>query len=233
MSRFASVLTALLLAGCGAGRFPALVPVGAAPAPPEQVRAWVRPDALPGRTLIRFRWLYKNDKSSAGGRGTARIASPDSLRLDTAGPLGSGAASAFVVGDTAVWVEPKDAIEKLIPNYPLMWAMFGLARLPDRNATVEGVQDGTATSWRYSMGADTLEYRRTASTLESEYRSGGKVVGHAQTTFGPDGALVKARLTVPSAPARLDLTFTRMSAGDAFEPDVWRQRAPDSSSVGR
>jgi len=233
MQRFAYALTAFLLTGCGAGRVPALVPLTAAPVPADQVRAWVRPDVLPGKTIIRFRWAYKNDKAGAGGRGTVRIAAPDSLRLDTAGPLGSKAAAAFVVGDSAIWVEPPDAIDRLIPNYPLMWAMFGVARLPDAGVAVVGVQDSTATAWQYAMGTDTLEYRRTALQLQSVYRSKGKIVGRSETTFGPDGALLKARLTVPSVPAQLDLTFTRITPGSEFEPDVWKPRAPDSLSVDR
>lgn len=220
------------LAACGAGLPPALVPAAAPSASADVVQAWVQPLSLPGRTLIRFRWQYRNDKSAAGGRGSVRIASPDSLRLDTAGPLGSGAAAALVVGEQSVWVQPPDAIEKLVPNFPLMWAMFGIARLPAADARVEGVADSTATAWRYAMGADTMEYRRTASLLEGQYRSAGKLVGRTETTFGPDGALVKARLTVPSVPARLDLTFTRVTKGAEFEPDVWQPRAPDTTTAG-
>lgn len=233
MRRLALPLLTASLAACGAGRVPPLVPISAAAAPPEQVRAWVRPDALPGRTLVRFRWSYKNEKGSAGGRGTARIASADTVRLDTAGPLGSGAASAMVVGDSTYWVQPADAIERLVPNFPLMWAMFGLARLPAADAVVEGVSDSAATAWRYRMGSDTLEYRRTPTLLQSVFRSKGKVIGTAETSFGPDGALLKARLVVPQAPARLDLTFTRVTRNAQFEPDVWTPRAPDSAAVDR
>lgn len=233
MHRLVYVLSIVVLAGCSAGRGPELVPATATTVPAAELRDWVRPDALPGRTLMRFRWAYKNDKAGAGGRGSVRLASPDSLRLDTAGPLGSKAASAFVVGDTALWVEPADAVDRLIPNYPLMWAMFGMARLPAAGARVEGVRDSIATSWRYVMGADTLAYRRTALVLQSEYRSGGKLVGRSVSTFAPDGALLKARLTVPSVPAQLDITILRILKNEAFDADVWKRRAPDSASVDR
>ena len=69
--------------------------------------------------LHRFKWLFQDERSSAGGRGSARIAPPDSLRFDVAGPFGSGAAAAAVVGDQPLWAEPPDAVKKLVPNYPL------------------------------------------------------------------------------------------------------------------
>ena len=63
--------------------------------------------------------------------GSARVAPPDSLRFDVAGPFGAGAAAAAVIGDQPLWAEPPDAVKKLVPNYPLMWAMFGIARQPE------------------------------------------------------------------------------------------------------
>ena len=126
-----------------AWRWPAWLPecarrrgarVGAAPVSREQVAEWVRGTLPAEHRLHRFKWLFRDENSSAGGRGSARIAPPDSMRFDVAGPFGSGAASAAVVGDQPLWAEPPDAIEKLVPNYPLMWAMFGVARLPEAGA---------------------------------------------------------------------------------------------------
>src|SRR5690242_8725652 len=108
----------------------ALVPVAAAPVSPAQVSAWVQATVPTDSRLMRFKWLFRNENSSAGGRGSARIAPPDSLRFDIAGPFGSNPAAAVVVGDSARWVEPEDVIKKLVPNYPLMWALLGVARLP-------------------------------------------------------------------------------------------------------
>ena len=70
------------------------------------------------------------------------------MRFDVAGPFGSGAASAAVVGEQPLWAEPPDAIEKLVPNYPLMWGMFGVARLPEAGAELRGLSDGKVTAWR-------------------------------------------------------------------------------------
>jgi hypothetical protein len=164
-----------------------VVPASAAPVSREQVTAWVletRPDS---HLLHRFKWLFRDDKSSAGGRGSARIAPPDSMRFDVAGPFGAEPAAAAVVGDRPLWAQPPDAIEKMVPNYPLMWGMFGVARLPEPGA--------------------------------------GKLVGRAEATLDSTGAPVKSRLTVPSVPAQLDLTFSSTSRAD-FAPDIWVSRKP-------
>src|SRR6476660_10106649 len=137
--RFGSVAyLASVVTGCASAPGP-LVPVSAAPVSRQQVTTWVRETEPADPRLLRFKWLFRDERSSAGGRGSARIAPPDSLRFDIAGPFGSNPAAAAVVGDSAVWVEPEDVIKKLVPNYPLMWALLGVARLPDSGATLRGV----------------------------------------------------------------------------------------------
>ena len=54
----------------------------------------------------------------------------DSLRFDFAGPLGAGRGAAFVVGDSLQWVQGEEGLQKLVPSYPLLWAIMGLPRLP-------------------------------------------------------------------------------------------------------
>ncbi|HEX5387651.1 MAG TPA: hypothetical protein VFW66_13175 [Gemmatimonadales bacterium] len=190
----------------------------------EQVAAWVRPTVPSAPQLLRFKWLFRDQRSSAGGRGSARVEPPDSLRFDVAGPFGSGASAAAVVGDSALWVQPEDAIKKLVPNYPLMWALLGVARMPDAGAELRGLTHADLTAWQYVHGPDTVEYSRTSGTpvkFRADVRSAGKIVGRVETTLGPDGLPATSRLTVPSAPARLDLTFTKTSRTDPFAPDIW------------
>ena len=217
----------LLLLGCRSEPG-ALVPVAAQPVSAEQVATWVAETVPRERRLHKFKWLFRDENSSAGGRGSARIAPPDSLRFDVAGPFGSGAASAAVVGEQPLWVEPPDAIQKMVPNYPLMWAMFGVARLPDHGAALRGLVDGDVTAWQYTTGTDTTEYVRTAgkpTKLVAEVRQAGKVIGRAEATLDSTGAPLTSRLTVPSAPARLDLTFSSTTQAD-FAPEIWVSRQP-------
>jgi hypothetical protein len=150
------------------------------------------------------------------------------LRFDVAGPFGSGAASAVVVGDRALWTEPPDAIAKMVPNYPLMWAMFGVARLPHQGAKLRGLSTGATTAWQYAGATDTIEYARTLGNpvrLVTIVRQDGKLVGRAEAELDTNGTPLKARLTVPSAPAQLDLTFLSTTR-DSFAPDIWLPRKP-------
>jgi hypothetical protein len=219
----------LVLAGWACGGAPGpVVPADAAPVTSEQVSQWVSSTRPPEHRLHRFKWLFRDDKSSAGGRGSARIAPPDSMRFDVAGPFGSGAASAAVVGDRPLWVEPPDAIEKMVPNYPLMWGLFGVARLPEDGAELRGLSDGPVTAWRYAEAGDTIEYVRTEGTptrMVTVVRRTGEMVGRAEATLDSAGAPITARLTVPSVPARLDLTFLSTSQAD-FAPEIWVSRKP-------
>jgi hypothetical protein len=217
----------VLSAGCHSAPGP-LVPVAAEEVSGAEVAAWVSATTPSEHRLHRFKWLFRDERASAGGRGSARIAPPDSLRFDVAGPFGSGAASAVVVGDQSRWTEPPDAIAKLVPNYPLMWAMFGVARMPPPGAQLRGLSHGAVTSWQYAGATDTVEYVRTdgsPGSFVAEVRQAGSVIGRAETTIGPDGLPLKSRLTVPSAPARLDLTFLSTTTA-SFAPDTWLPRKP-------
>ena len=217
----------LLLAACKSGPG-AVVPVDAPVVSRTQVADWVAGTEPRERRLHRFKWLFRDEKSSAGGRGSARIAPPDSLRFDVAGPFGSGASAAAVVGDSALWSEPPDAIQKMVPNYPLLWALLGVERLPEEGAALRGVAAGATTSWQSVAGTDTVEYVRTSGRpgrLVTTVRRAGKVLGRAETTFDTAGAPLTARLVVPSVPARLDLTFLSTAPAD-FAPEIWVSRKP-------
>jgi hypothetical protein len=192
----------------------------------ETVAAWVSSTLPSDHQLYRFKWLLRDERGSAGGRGSVRVAPPDSLRFDVAGPFGSGTASAVVVGDTALWTEPADAISRLVPNFPLMWAMFGIARGPEGGVALHGLTHNSTRAWQYAGSADTVEYALTSGDsgrLIAEVRQSGKLIGRAETTLASDGTPLKARLTVPSAPAQLDLTFLS-TARDTFAPDIWIPR---------
>jgi hypothetical protein len=220
---------ALVAAGCGPGTPPRLEPVGAGPTERAAVLAWVDSTAPQGSVLHRFKWSFKNERSSAGGRGTLRVVGPDSLRMDVAGPLGAGRAAGVVVGDSALWVEPEKSLDELVPSYPLLWAMTGVARPPATGAELRGLTEAARVFYQYVNGADTVEYlRESAAPIRflAEVRHAGKVVGRVETRFDAAGQPVSSRLTVPSQPAQLDLTFYQHAPTNAFAPDTWRRRLP-------
>jgi hypothetical protein len=191
---------------------------------PEQVTAWVGTTTPIAGALHRFTWLYEDEKASKGGRGSARIALPDTLRFDIAGSLGIGKGSAFVVGDSALWVVPERSVQDLVPSFPLLWAMFGVARAPEPDDRLAGLESAGRTAWQYASGPDTVNYLRVAGnpvTFYSEVRHAGKVTGRTQMTLSADGAPIKARLTVPSVPAKLEIKFYATVPTPAFPAATW------------
>lgn len=221
--RVALYLACSVLA-CAPRRPAALVPEAAVVVERAQVQRWIEASQPAGYRTFRFRWQLQDDRGAAGGRGTARVAAPDSVRLDVVGPLGAGRGAAVVVGDSARWTDPPDIIERLVPSYPLMWAMFGVERMPPAGAVLRGTSDSGGTVWEWAAGPDTVSYDRRASParLVAESRRAGRVIGHVETEFGPDGRPAASRLTVPSVPARLTLTFTASAPSDSFPADLWR-----------
>jgi hypothetical protein len=218
------------LAGCGGMNLaPLPVPAGMAPAREAQATAWADSTRPADARDIRFRFQFQDERGSAGGSGRARLALPDSLRFDVRGPLGSGRASAFVAGDTSIWAEPEEDVRKLVPNYPLFWAMLGIARAPEPGSTVRTLADGTVTAWQFVTGGDTVEYVRLdapGGRLLAEVRQAGRRIGRVETSFGPDGMPSTSRLIVPSGPARLDLTFSQNTKAGLFAPETWTRPAP-------
>ena len=222
---------ALLLAGACTGGGLAMLPMpaGLAPTTPEAASAWAHSTLPPENREIRFHWKFQDEKGSAGGRGRARLARPDSIRFDVVGPLGSGHAAAFVAGDTSLWADPQEDVQKLVPNYPLFWAMLGIARRPAPGTTVRTFADGTITAWQFVAGGDTLEYVRetgAANRLIAEVRQGSKRLARVETKFGPEGLPASSRLVVRSPAAKLDLTFYQNEKARLFAPDTWTRPAP-------
>lgn len=217
--------SALVLAGCGGFPGPASpAAVAYRPATAADAGAWAVESRPEGNTLLRFKWLYREERSSVGGSGSVRISAPDSLRLDFRAPLGSGRGAAAVVDNRALWADPQEEVDKFVPNFQLLWAMLGVALAPQPGSTVLTVDDGRVTAWRYVDGADTVDYLRTRSAapqLLTDVRSAGKRIGRALTTFDASGRPSKVRLDVPSGPARLDITFTEISSPAAHPAGTW------------
>lgn len=219
----------ILAAGCGGGLAPLPMPVGMAPGTVAEAEVWTSATHPPDYREIRFGLQFLDEQGATGGRGRARYASPDSLRFDLVGSLGAWRAAAFVAGDSAIWADPEEEVQKLVPNYPLFWAMLGIARSPRPGTVVRRFADGTVTAWQFAVGGDTLEYVREsggANRLIAEVRQGGKRLGRVETKFGADGHPASSRLVVPGRGARLDLTFRQNEKTGAFAPDTWTRPAP-------
>lgn len=214
-----------LLVACGGFPAPPMpAPAAYRPAAVSDAQAWSSESAPTERTLIRFKWVYRDGSNGAKGSGAIRLSAPDSLRLDFRGPLGQGRGAAAVVAARTLWADPADQVDKFVPNFQLLWGMLGTALAPAPGATVLSAGDERVTAWRYIAGADTTDYLRTrvgASQMLTDVRSGGVRIGRVLTTFDAAGKPVKARLDVPSGPARLDVDFTSITTTDAHPEGTW------------
>ncbi len=224
-----AALIALAVVACTPRLPPLPMPVGLMVAPPESAVRWADSSRPLENRDIRFRFLLRDEEGSYGGSGRARLALPDSIRFDLRGSLGAARASAFVLGDSAQWTEPEERVRNLVPNYPLFWAMLGIARPPPRGSAVRGFADSVTVAWQFAAGGDTVEYVRERGAnprLIAEARQNGKRIGRVETKFGPDGFPVSSRLIVPKPASRLDLTFHQHTKAAPFAPDTWLRPAP-------
>jgi hypothetical protein len=218
------------MAACTGGLAPLPIPVGLAPATVDEATAWANATRPADPRDMRFRLTFQDEEASTGGRGRARLALPDSIRFDAAGALGSWHAAALVIGDTAIWTDPEDEVKKLVPNYPLFWAMLGIARAPAPGASVRKVADGTITAWQFVAGGDTVEYVRetgaSGGRLIAEVRQKGRRIGRVETRIGLDGFPAGSQVIVPEPAAKLSLTFYQNQKANAFAPETWTRPAP-------
>lgn len=221
---------AALAAACGGRSFGPPMPATLAPADPATIAVWVGGTQATEPVMMRFRWTFIDEKGTAKGRGSAIILPPDSLRFDFRGPLGSGSGAAAVVGDVALWAEPEEEVDKLVPNYPLLWAMLGKARYPAMGDELRAFRDARLTAWRYTDGTDTVDYmllRDAERHLFVDVRQRGERIGRVASTLDAAGNPVTARLEIPGQPARLDLSFYLTAPLDSIPADLW-QRPSDA-----
>ena len=213
MSRPRGMVLALLAAISAAGCAPKLAPLpNATPVP--------RAEPLPVIQLPRhsqrivFNWRLQESELEVHGEGAARIASPDSARIDlfVAGGLGSGAA--WVIGDQ-MRLDAPDALKRVLPPPAFLWAALGRFSIPAGRDTVVARTDSALTAeigpnprWRLSL--------RGQRITRLERAEGEKVIDRLERRA--DGSLVYFH-----APTRrqLTLTITRVDSVAAFDASIW------------
>jgi hypothetical protein len=206
---FARALIALL-AFVAFACTPRLRPLAGAPAPASMPRT----DLSPGHRQIDFDWELQDRDMTGRGEGVARIAGPDSARLDLflAGGFGSGAA--LLIADS-LRVPGGTMARRIIPPAPLLWATLGRVALPalrDTTARVDGellrVDIGAPPSWRLTFRRDSLvrlERVRDGRIVEWVERSG-----------------VTVRYRSEEARRVLLLTIKRVQEVSPFDAAIWR-----------
>lgn len=205
-----------------------------APVARDSAVAWTRTTLPRTPTLIRFRWRYQDERVKYAGRGTVRIAPPDSLRFDYAGPLGLGSGAAVVIGDSVLWADPEESFRSLVPAIPMLWAAFAMVRPPADDANVgaqlvDSLSQKRRVVWRFAQPQDTLDYMVTDSAgresmLEAEWRRRGKMVARSRSRLDAMERAASARVDFPEASARFELTVVSVDTVAVIAPAVWRSR---------
>jgi hypothetical protein len=223
-----------LLAACPRAPVP-LVPMPLQPAHRDAAVQWAQTTLPRTPTLVRFRWRYQDERVKYAGRGSARIAPPDSMRFDYAGPLNLGSGAAVVIGDSVAWADPEKDFRSLVPAIPMLWAALGMVRPPAEAATVFGTElvdsltQRRRVVWRFAQVEDTLDYVVTDSAgkrslLEAEWRRRGKLVARSRSTLDSLQRPASARVDFPEAPARFELTVGVVDTAAVIPSNLWRSR---------
>jgi hypothetical protein len=211
VSRFTSCIGTLvaLTVACAPPRIAALP---GAPAPVRQLPT----GALPaGHRKVVFQWELKDQDLTARGDGVARIASPDSVRLDFFLGGTSGGGAAILVGDSLLVPGP-DMARKLVPPRELLWAALGRLDLPAERDTVVRVDGATVRAdigspvhWRVTFRGDTL--------ARLERVDGGRLQESVERGSGQ-----RVLYRHESSRRTLSLVIQRSDAVTAFDPSIWR-----------
>jgi len=169
-----------------------------------------------GHHRVVFKWELEDPDITARGDGAARLAAPDSARLDffLGGGVGSGAA-VLVGDDLRLPSRAEDLARKLVPPAPLLWGTLGRTAVPatrDTTVRVDGdtlrADIGAPVTWRLTFVRDTL--RRV------ERVSGARVIEWVERFA--DGH-VRYRHEVNRR--QLDIFPSRSDAVGDFDPSIW------------
>ena len=121
-------LAAITVASC-APRAVALAGAVAAPARLPLARL------AAGSQQLTFTWTYRDPDMFAAGEGAARVAGPDSARLDLFLRGGMGSGFAIVLGDT-IFTSGGAMVARFLPPVSMFWAALGRLAVPPGDTTV-------------------------------------------------------------------------------------------------
>lgn len=182
----------------------------------------VAPNRLPAARLppvhqrVVFDWRVREGLLSASGEGAARIAPPDSARLDLFLAGGFGSSHAILIGDT-LYAPGGERIRQMLPPPALLWASVGrLAVPPAADTTARRSGDtlradiGRDPVWRVTFVGERL--------ARVERIEGGRVAEWIRR--GSEGIVEYEHIQTGRS---LRLRVTRTEEVPEFDPSIWRR----------
>jgi hypothetical protein len=185
------------------------------------LRGDVVPARLPAAALslgyhkIYFRWRYTDRDYRFAGEGVARIAPPDSARLDFFVDGGMGGGYAVLLGDTLRAPGPA-FMRNLLPPTPLLWAALGRLHVPPSGDTAARLAGDTL---RADLGT---EPRWRVSFVRSTFRSLEMIEGGRVTQSVHRDSLGQVTYTNARVGRTLELTGVRSDPVTSFDSAIWR-----------
>ena len=211
-SRFGSIGALVILAAIVACQPPRVAPLQGEAVAVKRLPVGILPG---GRRQIVFKWELTDGAMLTRGDGVARVASPDSVRLDFFLGGGMGAGVAILIGDS-LQVPGPDAVRAVVPPRPLLWAALGRFDVPgERDTTVRvdaavlRADIGAPAHWRASFAGDTL--------VRLERVEGGRLQEWVERS-----AAQVVRYRNESTRRTLSLVINRSDAVVSFDPSIWR-----------
>lgn len=168
-----------------------------------------------GHQRLVFRWEYSDQALGARGEGAARVAGPDSVRLDFFLDGGVAGGYAIVIGDS-ISTPGGDQVRRYLPPVALLWVALGRLAVPagpDTVAKVDGstlrADIGRNPTWRITFVGDQLtraERIVDGRRIEWVNRAGSDI-----------------RYRHERASRSLTLRITSTNAAPPFDPEIWRR----------
>jgi hypothetical protein len=169
-----------------------------------------------GHQRVSFRWHFSDGDVGVSGEGVARLAAPDSARLDFFVDNGLGGGYAVLIADSLTVPRGAEQVRRFLPPVPLLWAALGRLALPSAADTAVRA-DGRLL--RADVGSDP-RWRVTFDSLRLAGVSriaGGREIERLTRTA--DGKVSYQHL---SAQRRLTLTTTDAARAAEFDAAIWR-----------
>jgi len=180
----------------------------------------ITPVAMPHTEMPRgyheifFDWEYKDQDMTGKGNGVARIAWPDSARLDFFLAGGFAGGGAVLIGDS-LQLPGIDLFRRLIPPPTLLWTLLGRSAFPvtrdtavSRDGPFLRADLGKPVQWRATFRSDSL--------IRLDRVDGARVMEWIEH-------LPERRIEYRQETARrsLKLQVTRVDSVGSFDASIW------------